>query len=71
MRTLSAGPGGNRLPGLVYDVPPAEAEALVAGGYAEPVDRAPAPAVPETTAAALPENAARPRATPRPAGRRK
>ena len=71
MRTLSAGPGGNRLPGLVYDVPPEEARALVAGGYAEPVDRVPEAAPPETAAVLPPENAARPRATPRPAGRKK
>lgn len=37
MLTLLAGPAGVRQPGSVHDVPTAEAEALIAGGYAEKV----------------------------------
>lgn len=47
MLTLQAGPDGVRKPGESYDVPSAEAEALIAGGYAkktEPVTK-PEPAV--------------------------
>ena len=41
MKTLLAGPFGIRQPGEVHDVGAKEAEALVAGGYAEQVtDRA-------------------------------
>jgi hypothetical protein len=35
MLTLQAGPDGVRKPGESYDVPSAEAEALIAGGYAK------------------------------------
>lgn len=35
MITLQAGPDGVRKPGAVYDVPTAEAEELIAGGYAK------------------------------------
>ena len=45
MITLLAGPNETRQPGSVHDVPTAEAEALIAGGYAERVKAAdPAPA---------------------------
>lgn len=37
MITLQAGPNGTRNPGEVYDVPTAEAEQLIKGGYAEKV----------------------------------
>jgi hypothetical protein len=40
MLTLLAGPGGVRQPNTVHDVPPAEAEALIVGGYAEKVEPA-------------------------------
>ena len=53
MRTNSAGPQGNRAAGAIYDVPQDEADALIAGGFAEWVDR------PREAAAAMPpENAA-------------
>lgn len=51
MFTLQAGPGGTRQPGRVYDVPTKEAEELIAGGYAEKVEKvAPAPAAEGGTA---------------------
>jgi hypothetical protein len=61
MRTLSAGPSGTRHPGEIVDVSEAEAAALVAGGYAEPV--APFPGRSEIQSASVnpPENAALPR----------
>lgn len=37
MKTLQAGPNGVRQPGKVYDVPAAEADALISGGFAEKV----------------------------------
>lgn len=40
MLTLQAGPNGVRNPGEVHDVSPAEAEELLAGGYAVKVDKA-------------------------------
>lgn len=40
MLTLLAGPGGVRQPNTVHEVPTAEAEALIAGGYAEKVEPA-------------------------------
>lgn len=45
MLTLQAGPDGVRQAGAEYDVPTAEAEALIQGGYAEKVAKA-APVVP-------------------------
>jgi hypothetical protein len=39
MRTLQAGPDIVREPGHIYEVPTAEAKALIAGGYAEEVTR--------------------------------
>lgn len=54
MITTSAGPDGVRQPGSVYDVPKAEAEALIEAHAAVPVkaiERAVKP-VPETTAGA-------------------
>lgn len=39
MRTLDAGPDGVRRPGEVHDLPTAEAEQLIAGGYAVKVER--------------------------------
>ncbi len=38
MKTLSCGPDGTLLPGKVYDLPDAEAKALVNGLYAERVE---------------------------------
>lgn len=38
MKTLMAGPSGTRHPGETATVSADEAEILVAGGYAEPVD---------------------------------
>lgn len=35
MLSLMAGPGGVRKPGQIFDLPPVEAEVLIAGGYAE------------------------------------
>lgn len=46
MQTLSAGPAGVRESGSVHDCSPAEARALIAGGYAVAVD--PASVVRET-----------------------
>jgi hypothetical protein len=46
MLTLQAGPDGVRQAGSEHDVPTAEAEALIAGGYAEKVAKA-APVPPE------------------------
>ena len=43
MKTLMAGPDGIRKPDTVYDLPTAEAEALIAGGFAEKVERAAKP----------------------------
>lgn len=60
MRTLSAGPKGVRRPGQIVDVPEAEGEQLLKGGYAERLD-APAPKKAstdtETATKAPPENA--------------
>ncbi len=39
MKTLQAGPDAVREVGHIYDVPTAEAKALIAGGYAEEVTR--------------------------------
>ncbi len=36
--TLMAGPDGIRKPGQVFDLPQDEADALIAGGYAEKMD---------------------------------
>jgi len=38
MLTLQAGPDGVRNPGSVHDMPPTEAEELIAGGYAVKVE---------------------------------
>lgn len=43
MKTLSAGPEGNRLPGKNYEVPDKEAKELIAGGYAVEAKREAAP----------------------------
>lgn len=52
MLTLMAGPGGVRQPGKVYDLPPAEAAALIQAGYAKKVEAnaAPQPVAPRTAA---------------------
>lgn len=63
MHTLSAGPNGVRLAGQEYDVPLPEAEALIAGRYAEAVASGPAPKPapaapppkPQAETAAMPE----------------
>ncbi len=71
--TLMAGPEGVFPPGSVIEVSPEEARALIAGGFAEPVNRptgsAAAESPPVETAAFEPGNravkpAARPRKTP-------
>lgn len=65
MKTLSAGPAGVLAVGEVYDLPEAQARELVAGNYAEPVDR---PAVPAKETAAVKgakETAARTGRSPR------
>lgn len=41
MKTTSAGPEGTRRAGQTYDVPTAEGQALIAGGYAEPARSVP------------------------------
>lgn len=43
MKTLMAGPDGVRRPDTVHDLPTAEAEALIAGGYAEKVEKTTTP----------------------------
>ena len=66
--SIDAGPAGVFQPGTVRDVPQAEAEAMVAGGYAkfvleivkaEPVEEKAAPAA-ENKAAPVAENKAAP-----------
>jgi uncharacterized protein YbjT (DUF2867 family) len=61
MLTLQAGPAGVRSPGSVYDVPPVEAEALIAGGYAVKVEKEKTEAAPAVTG--------KPRTATRAAGR--
>ena len=62
MKTIYAGPSGSAPPGKVIDLPDAEANALVAGGYATPVE-APAPAaVPPVAPEAPVETATEPAA---------
>jgi len=58
MKTQYAGPGGSAGPGVTIDLEEAEANGLIAGGYAEAV-----PAAPELA----PEPAAAPEAAPVPA----
>lgn len=50
MLTLMAGPDGVRQPGKVYDLPPAEAAALIEAGAAEKVEAKaePQPSAPRT-----------------------
>lgn len=43
MKTLMAGPDGIRKPDTIHDLPTAEAEALIAGGYAEKVEKSAKP----------------------------
>ena len=75
MNTLSAGPRGVLVPGQVVALPDEEADALVRGRYAEPVDWQPAStgvAVSpegETATAEPPENAMKPRMRRRKRGR--
>lgn len=56
MKTLMAGPDGVRKPDTVHDLPSAEAEALIAGGYAEKVEKV---AKPEADALSAPRTATR------------
>lgn len=56
MKTLMAGPDGIRKPDTVYDLPTSEAEELIAGGYAEKVERA---AKPEANTPSVPRTATR------------
>lgn len=58
MKTLMAGPDGVRKPDAVYDLPTAEAQALIDGGYAVKVEKADKP-----------EAASAPRAATRSRGR--
>lgn len=79
MNSLLAGPAGIMEAGRVYDVDPAQAQALAANGYAEIIDppakKVPAPPVVETMALQpepQPEQAVQPRPRgPRPRGRGK
>ncbi len=48
MLTLMAGPDGVRQPGRVYDLPPAEAAALIEAGAAEKVEAKPVASAPRT-----------------------
>jgi hypothetical protein len=50
MTTLRAGPAGVWPVGSVQDCPPAEARALIDGGYAVAVERAPDPAAEKAAA---------------------
>ena len=70
LKTLMAGPEGVFLPGSVIEVFHEEANALIAGGFAEPAGQAGKPEAvdpaPAQTAAVEPGNrAARPAARPR------
>ncbi len=61
LRTIYAGPLGTFQPGAVVDFPEAQAEALVAGGYATPVvEPAPSAPTPPKPAAGEPELAVLP-----------
>ncbi len=59
MKTLAAGPLGNKHPNVEYDVPDQEGKDLVSGGYAveikeEPLKGAPKPAEPPIETAEAP-----------------
>lgn len=64
MKTLMAGPDGIRKPDTIHDLPTAEAEALIAGDYAEKVERAAKPeaAEPRTATRGRGRTAAKPEA---------
>lgn len=57
MQTLSAGPGGIRHAGQVYDLPKPEAEALIAGNFAV-ADSAPSAESPRAAVEGQPANPA-------------
>ena len=70
LKTLMAGPEGVFLPGSVIEVSPEEANALIAGGFAEQVEQsgkteATEPAPVETAAVEPGYRAVRPTARPR------
>ena len=69
LKSMMAGPQGSFAPGTLVELPEAQAQDLVARGYAEAVTDLPAnPADypgPETAAIAAPEQAVQPPARPR------
>jgi hypothetical protein len=65
LKTLMAGPEGVFSPGAVIDAGTEEAEALIAGGYAERVDPPVQPAAVETAAIEPGNRAMRPAARAR------
>lgn len=67
LKTTYAGPAGVFQAGTVCDFPPAEAMALVGGGYADAVD---APVVPEAAVMPEYEQAVMPAARGRPKSKR-
>lgn len=68
MKANSAGPAGNRAAGSVYPVTPEEGAELVAGGFAEWVDR-PQPRQIERAVVVAPETATAPAQRPHRRGR--
>jgi len=65
LKTLMAGPDGVFPPGSVIEVSPEEAQALIAGGYAERLERPPEKAEVEVAAVEPGSRATRPSARPR------